>query len=65
MRLGTDFCTENMNEIASTVRHIFGAWFQDAESPFVATTLLEILSDFVEKAVESESEGKFRTKLDD
>ncbi|PLB40291.1 THADA/TRM732 family protein [Aspergillus candidus] len=49
---------ENMNEIASTVRHIFGAWFQDAESPFVATTLLEILSDFVEKAVESESEEK-------
>lgn len=57
MRLGTHLCTENMNEIASTVRHIFGAWFQDAESPFVATTLLEILSDFVEKAVESESEG--------
>lgn len=44
--------------MGSLVRETFAASFQLAESPFIATTLLEILSDVVEKSIDSGSERK-------
>ncbi|RAK77623.1 THADA/TRM732 family protein [Aspergillus fijiensis CBS 313.89] len=50
------FWNENIDHVGSLVRETFAASFQLAESPFIATTLLEILSDVVEKSIDSGSE---------
>ncbi|KAF9891702.1 hypothetical protein FE257_003714 [Aspergillus nanangensis] len=54
---------EQIHEVSALLRKLFTALFPRAESPFVATALLEILSDAVEKAVESEQEEKLLITL--
>lgn len=49
---------EHIDELLSTLKNIFASSFPFAESPFVASILLEILSDVVEKSIESGVEGK-------
>lgn len=46
-----------INELASIVRDVFAALFPVAQSPFVATALVEILTDIAEKSVEAGVEG--------
>ncbi|GAA5231012.1 hypothetical protein GCM10025794_36950 [Massilia kyonggiensis] len=48
-----------MNEVASVIQDIFATLFHSAHSPFVATTLIEILNDALEKSIESGAEGEF------
>ncbi|RAL13849.1 THADA/TRM732 family protein [Aspergillus homomorphus CBS 101889] len=52
------FWNENIDVVSSTIRDIFAASFPLAESPFIATTLLEIMSDTIEKSIDCGSEGK-------
>lgn len=44
--------TGQTDEIVSTIQAVFAALFPVAQSPFVATALIEILTDFAEKSVE-------------
>ncbi|KAL5361084.1 putative death-receptor fusion protein-domain-containing protein [Aspergillus floccosus] len=50
---------EHIPEVSAFIRRAFSVMFSRADSPFVATALLEILSDAVEKATESKTEEKF------
>jgi hypothetical protein len=49
---------EHIHEVSAALRQIFATLFPVAESPFVANTLLEILSESIEKCLESGAEGK-------
>ncbi|RAK96233.1 THADA/TRM732 family protein [Aspergillus ibericus CBS 121593] len=57
------FWTEHIDEVSSTLKLIFASSFPFAESPFVASILLEILSDVVEKSIESGAEGQMISTL--
>lgn len=46
-----------MDEVTSIVRDVFAALFPLARSPFVATALVEVLTDIAEKSVEMGFEG--------
>ena len=46
-----------IDEVPSIVRDIFAALFPLARSPFVATALIEVLTDVAEKSIEMEAEG--------
>ncbi|PYH94631.1 HEAT repeat protein [Aspergillus ellipticus CBS 707.79] len=58
------FWNEHIDEVSSTLKDIFAASFPFAESPFIANTLLGILSDVVEKSIESGVEGRIIPTLD-
>ncbi|PYH49144.1 THADA/TRM732 family protein [Aspergillus saccharolyticus JOP 1030-1] len=58
------FWNENIDRVCSTLRDVFAASFPLAESPFIATTLLEILSDTVEKSIDSGSEHTVALTMD-
>lgn len=49
--------TGQIDEVNSVVRDIFAALFPLTQSPFVATALIEILTDVAEKSVEMSVEG--------
>ncbi|PYI07666.1 hypothetical protein BO78DRAFT_396285, partial [Aspergillus sclerotiicarbonarius CBS 121057] len=57
------FWNEHIDEVSSTLKNIFASSFPFAESPFVASILLEILSDVVEKSIESGAEGQMVATL--
>ncbi|OOF99394.1 hypothetical protein ASPCADRAFT_393269 [Aspergillus carbonarius ITEM 5010] len=57
------FWNEHIDELLSTLKNIFASSFPFAESPFVASILLEILSDVVEKSIESGVEEQMITTL--
>ncbi|KAL2825227.1 putative death-receptor fusion protein-domain-containing protein [Aspergillus cavernicola] len=59
------FWNEHIGEVKSTIKAVFVASYPDARSPFVTTTLLEMLSDVVERSIESEAEAKIVELLDD
>ncbi|KAF4266943.1 hypothetical protein KXV68_002181 [Aspergillus fumigatus] len=50
------FWNNHLNEVASVIQDIFATLFHSAHSPFVATTLIEILNDALEKSIESGAE---------
>ncbi|RHZ58954.1 THADA/TRM732 family protein [Aspergillus thermomutatus] len=50
------FWNNHLSEAASIIQDILAAMFPSAHSPFVATTLIEILNDAVEKSIESGAE---------
>ncbi|KAF7182913.1 hypothetical protein CNMCM7691_002657 [Aspergillus felis] len=50
------FWNNHLSEVASVIQDILAALFPCAHSPFVATTLIEILNDAVEKSIESGAE---------
>ncbi|PWY74362.1 HEAT repeat protein [Aspergillus heteromorphus CBS 117.55] len=52
------FWNDHIDEVSSTMKDIFASSFPFTESPFVATLLLEILSDVVEKSIESGAEDR-------
>ncbi|KAL4791542.1 putative death-receptor fusion protein-domain-containing protein [Aspergillus venezuelensis] len=58
------FWNERIGEVQSTIKAVFEASYPHARSPFVQTTLLEMLSDAVEKSIESGSEGESVEFLD-
>ncbi|KAL4939613.1 hypothetical protein BDV06DRAFT_33661 [Aspergillus oleicola] len=58
------FWNERIGEVQSTIKAAFAASYSSARSPFVQTTLLEMLSDAVEKSIESGSEGELVEFLD-
>ncbi|KAL4920105.1 putative death-receptor fusion protein-domain-containing protein [Aspergillus aurantiobrunneus] len=49
---------ENIAAIKPTIKAAFAASYSAARSPFVQTTLLEMVSDAVERSIESGAEGK-------
>ncbi|KAL4974767.1 putative death-receptor fusion protein-domain-containing protein [Aspergillus desertorum] len=55
---------ESLEETKSTIKAIFAASYPLARSPFVKTTLMEMLSDAVERSVESDAEGEIADLLD-
>ncbi|KAL4992354.1 putative death-receptor fusion protein-domain-containing protein [Aspergillus falconensis] len=55
---------ERLGEIKSAIKAVFAASYPLARSPFVKTTLLEMLSDAVERSVESGAEGATVNLLD-
>ncbi|PYH62216.1 THADA/TRM732 family protein [Aspergillus niger CBS 101883] len=57
------FWNEHVDEVLSTLKDVFAASFPYAESPFVASILLEILGDVIEKCIESGAEGQMATTL--
>ncbi|KAL3471955.1 putative death-receptor fusion protein-domain-containing protein [Aspergillus californicus] len=59
------FWNEHIGEVNSTIKTVFAASYSVAKSPFVTTTLLEMLSDAVERSIESEAEGKMVQLLDE
>ncbi|OJI86066.1 hypothetical protein ASPTUDRAFT_187482 [Aspergillus tubingensis CBS 134.48] len=57
------FWNEHVDEVLSTLKDVFAASFPFAESPFVASILLEVLGDVVEKCIESGAEGQMASTL--
>ncbi|EAW14308.1 THADA/TRM732 family protein [Aspergillus clavatus NRRL 1] len=55
--ISLSFWNNHLVEVSSTLHDIFAALFPSAHSPFVATTLVEILDDAVEKCIESGAEN--------
>ncbi|KKK22927.1 hypothetical protein ARAM_005405 [Aspergillus rambellii] len=55
---------ERVGEVKSTIEAVFSSSFPAAVSPFLVTTLLEILSDAVEKSIENGVEGEMIPLLD-
>lgn len=49
--------TGQTDEVTPIIRDIFAALFPLARSPFVATALIEILTDIAEKSIEMGVEG--------
>ena len=49
--------TGQTDEVTPIVRDIFAALFPLARSPFVATALIEVLTDIAEKSIEMGVEG--------
>ncbi|KAL4933322.1 THADA/TRM732 family protein [Aspergillus undulatus] len=58
------FWNERIEGVKSTVQSVFAASYSSASSPFVQTTLLEMLSDAVERSIESGAEGELVDLLD-
>lgn len=52
-----NYFLECMYDIFSTVRIAFASMFPSAQSPFVATVLIEILNEVVEETIEAGAEG--------
>ncbi|KAF7591447.1 hypothetical protein BBP40_001550 [Aspergillus hancockii] len=57
------FWNEHIHEVSAALRQIFATLFPVAESPFVANTLLEILSESTEKCFETGAEEKILMTL--
>ncbi|KAL3439309.1 putative death-receptor fusion protein-domain-containing protein [Aspergillus tetrazonus] len=55
---------ERLEATKSVIKSVFAATYPLARSPFVQTTLLEMLSDAVERSVESGAEGETVDLLD-
>ncbi|KAI9376069.1 putative death-receptor fusion protein-domain-containing protein [Aspergillus egyptiacus] len=58
------FWNEHLGEVKSTIEKISASSYPAARSPFVITTLLEMLSDATEKSIESRSEDEMLQLLD-
>ncbi|KAL4864834.1 hypothetical protein BDV12DRAFT_7425 [Aspergillus spectabilis] len=52
------FWNERIGEVKTVIKAAFAASYPVAKSPFVATTLLEMLSDAVERSIDSDAEGE-------
>ncbi|KAJ5777592.1 hypothetical protein N7520_000838 [Penicillium odoratum] len=52
------FWTSQLDELLVTIRHVLATVFPLAKSPFVATALIEILNDTLERGVEGDVEGR-------
>ncbi|KAJ5935095.1 Armadillo-like helical [Penicillium verhagenii] len=52
------FWTSQLEELLITVRHILATVFPMAKSPFVATALVEILNDTLERSVQADVEER-------
>ncbi|KAE8356377.1 putative death-receptor fusion protein-domain-containing protein [Aspergillus coremiiformis] len=57
------FWNEHISAVCASLRQIFATLFPVAESPYVANTLLEILSESAEKSFESGTEDKISMTL--
>ncbi|KAL4785390.1 putative death-receptor fusion protein-domain-containing protein [Aspergillus varians] len=55
---------ERIGDVKSTIKTSFAASYSVARSPFVQLTLLEMLSDAVERCIESGAEGEMVDLLD-
>ncbi|KAL4875089.1 putative death-receptor fusion protein-domain-containing protein [Aspergillus karnatakaensis] len=58
------FWNERIGEVKTAIKAVFAATYPVAKSPFVATTLLEMLSDAVERSIDSGAEGDVVDLLD-
>ncbi|KAL2863435.1 THADA/TRM732 family protein [Aspergillus lucknowensis] len=58
------FWNGHIEQVGSTIKAIFEASYSVARSPFITTTLLETLSDVVERSVQSGAEGEMIEVLD-
>ncbi|KAK1140581.1 hypothetical protein N8T08_010218 [Aspergillus melleus] len=56
---------EHVDEVSSFIKHLFAVLFPLAESPFVATALLEALTESVVKSFEAGAEKTFFATLND
>ncbi|KAL4803456.1 putative death-receptor fusion protein-domain-containing protein [Aspergillus unguis] len=52
------FWNKSIADVKSTIKTVFAASYHLSRSPFVQTTLLEMLSDAVERSIESGAEGE-------
>ncbi|KAL5335459.1 putative death-receptor fusion protein-domain-containing protein [Aspergillus crustosus] len=51
------FWKERIGEVKTAVKAVFHATYPFAKSPFVATTLLEMLSDAIQRSIDSDAEA--------
>ncbi|KAL3463956.1 putative death-receptor fusion protein-domain-containing protein [Aspergillus heterothallicus] len=58
------FWNEHIEKVNTTIKDIFAATYPVARSPFVTTTLLEMLSDAVERSIESGAERNMVELID-